>query len=47
LGKNINIENKNTEILLDAGKEVYLEVNTEKIKCVCMSRQPTTGQNSK
>jgi hypothetical protein len=31
-GENIDIIQKNTEVLLDAGKEVGLEVNSEKTK---------------
>jgi hypothetical protein len=38
LGKIINIIKKNTEALLDASKEVGLEVNTEKTKYMFMSR---------
>jgi hypothetical protein len=33
-----------TEALLDASKEVGLEVNAEKTKCVLMSRSQKTGQ---
>jgi hypothetical protein len=32
LGDNIDITNKNTETLIDASKEVGLEVNVEKTK---------------
>jgi hypothetical protein len=32
LGDNIDIIKKNTQTLIDAGKEVGLEVNTEKTK---------------
>jgi hypothetical protein len=45
LGENISIINKNTEALLDASKEVSLEVNVEKTECMFMSRYQTTGQN--
>jgi hypothetical protein len=38
LGENIDTIQKNTEALLDAGKEVDLEVNSEKTKYMLMSR---------
>jgi hypothetical protein len=36
---------KNTEALLEASREVGLEVNTEKIKYVVVSRHQNVGQN--
>jgi hypothetical protein len=45
LGKNINIIKNNTEILLDASKEVGLVLNAEKTKYMFMSCHQTTGQN--
>jgi hypothetical protein len=45
LGDNIDIINKNTETLIDASKEVGLEVNVEKTKYMLVSRDQNAGQN--
>jgi hypothetical protein len=42
---NIGTINKNTETLIDAGKEVGLEVNVEKTKYKLLSRHQNAGQN--
>jgi hypothetical protein len=42
LGDNIK---KNTEALIGASKEVGLEVNTEKTKCILLSRHQSAGQD--
>jgi hypothetical protein len=45
LGDNIDTVNKNTETLIDASKEVGLEVNVEKTKYMLVSRDQNAGQN--
>jgi hypothetical protein len=45
LEDNVNTIRKNTETLIDASKEVGLEVNAEKTKCVLLSRHQNAGQN--
>jgi hypothetical protein len=45
LGDNINIINKNTESLIDASKEVRLEVNVKENKYIFLSRDQNAGQN--
>jgi hypothetical protein len=45
LGDNIDTIKKNTETLIDAGKEVGPEINVEKTKDMLLSRQQNVGQN--
>jgi hypothetical protein len=45
LGNNMGTIKKNTETLIDASKEVGLEVNVEKTKYMLLSRQQNVGQN--
>jgi hypothetical protein len=44
IGENINTLQKNVEALIDAGKEVGLEVNPEKTKYMLMSHCQKIGQ---
>jgi hypothetical protein len=45
LGDNIDTINKNTDTLIDASKEVGLEVNAEKTKYMLVSRDQNAGQD--
>jgi hypothetical protein len=45
LGDNIDTIRKNTEILIDASKEVGLGINAEKTKYMLLSRHQYVGQN--
>jgi hypothetical protein len=44
LGNNIDIIKKNTETLIEACKEIGLEVNTEKTKYMLLSHHQNAGQ---
>jgi hypothetical protein len=45
LGDNIDTIKKITETLIDASKEVGLEINVEKTKYMLVSRKQNVGQN--
>jgi hypothetical protein len=45
LGDNLETIKKNTETLIDASKDVGLEINVEKTKYMLLSHQQNVGQN--
>jgi hypothetical protein len=45
LGDNIDTIKKKTETLIDAGKEVGLEINVEKTKHMLVCRHQNVGRN--
>jgi hypothetical protein len=45
LDNSINTIKENTETLLEASRDIDLEINAEKTKYTIMSRHPNSGQN--
>jgi hypothetical protein len=45
LGDNIDTIQKKFLTLIDASKEIHIEVNEKRTKCMLLSRHQNTGQN--
>jgi hypothetical protein len=45
LGDSVNTIKENSETLLEASKDIGIEINAEKTKYMIMSYHPNSGQN--
>jgi hypothetical protein len=45
LGDSVNTIKENTETVFETSRDIGLEINAEKTKCMIMYRHPNSGQN--